>query len=227
MTIKVRWKPLLFLVLFSLVAYGGYRYWDKNIKIVPEVLLQRALERIEGVESYRYRVDLRLVAGGYDRYISAVNGVRAGRDAFFLEGTIEGTPIEAYHIDGTTYLRTGDQEKWMTIPGNEVFEQELFMVEIDPLASFKFSAVKEFSYRGTAKIDGQKLHILFVKPELDHPFMTKHWRDFEYLLYVKRNGELVRGEISAVLKAKPSDTMHLVVEIKDHNAKIELVPPVS
>lgn len=227
MTIKVRWKPLLFFVLLGLMAHGGYWYWDRNIKIVPEVLLERALERLARVESYRYAVDLRLLAGGYDRYISDVTGARVGRDSFFLEGTIQGTAIEAYHIDGTTYLKTGDQGKWMTIPDNEVFDQELFMVELDPLASFRFREIIEFSYRGTTKIDGQKLHILWVKPDLDHPFMEKHWRDFEYLLYVKRNGELVKGEIFAVLKAKPSDTMHLVVDIWDCNAEIELVPPVQ
>lgn len=227
MTIKLRWKPLLFLLLWALAAYGGYVYWEKNIKIVPEALLQRTLARLSGLQSYRYMVDLRLFAEGHERYISDVEGARAGQDSFFLRGTIEGTEIEAYHIDGTTYLKSGDQGKWMTISGNEVFDQELFMVEINPLASFNFTEVLEFSYRGTKKIDGQKLHILLVKPELNHPFMEKHWRDFEYTLYVKRNGELVRGEVSAVLKAKPSDTMHMVVEIRDYNAKIELTPPVQ
>lgn len=227
MTIKVRWKPLVIVLLFGIIAAGGYYYWDTYIKIVPETLLQRTLDKLAALRSYRYTVDLRLFAEGHERYISDIEGERAEDGSFYLKGVIEGTNIEAYHIDGTTYLKTGDQDKWMTIAGNEVFDQELFMVEINPLASFNFTEIGEFAYQGTRKIDEQKLHILSLRPKLNHPFMVKHWKDFEYVLYVKKNGELVRGEISAVLKSKPSDTMHMVVEIKDYNARIGLVPPVQ
>lgn len=226
MTIKVRWKPLVIFLLLCFVACGGYYYWDKYIKVVPEILLQRTLDKLTELKSYRYAVNLRLFAEGHERYISDIEGERAGDGSFYLKGVIEGTSIEAYHIDGTTYLKSGDQEKWMTIAGNEVFDQELFMVEINPLASFNFTEIDEFSYLGTRKLDEQKLHILSLRPKIDHPFMVKHWQDFEYTLYVKKNGDLVRGEITAVLKAKPSDTMHMVVDIKDYNARIELVPPV-
>lgn len=227
MTIKVRWKPLVIFLLFCLVAYGGYYYWDTYIKIVPETLLQRTLDKLAALKSYRYAVDLRLFAEGHERYISDIEGERAGDGSFYLKGVIQGTNIEAYHINGTTYLKSGDQDKWMTIAGNEVFDQELFMVEINPLASFHFTEIGEFSYHGKRKIDQQKLHILSLRPKLDHPFMVKHWQDFEYTLYVKKNGDLVKGVITAALKSKPSDTMHMVVEIRDYNARIELVPPVQ
>lgn len=226
MTISVRWKPLIFLIILVMIIYGGYYYWDNRIKIIPEELFERTLVKLSQLESYRYNVDLRLNTGGHERHISQVQGERAGAGAFHLIGIIEGTKIEAYHVGNNTYLKTGDGEKWMTIPGNEVFDQELFMIEIDPLAGFRFTQTGEFTYLGPVKLDKQKLYILNLQPEIDHPFMVKHWRDFDYTLYVKRSGDLVKAEITGVLKAKPSDTMTMVVEIWDYNARIQLEPPV-
>ncbi|NLL19760.1 MAG: hypothetical protein GX262_12165 [Clostridia bacterium] len=227
MTLSIRWKPLIFFVMLAMLAYGGYYYWDTRIKIIPEELFQKTLEKLSQLESFRYNVELRLNTGGHERNISQIQGERDGAGAFFLTGTIEGTKIEAYHVDNNTYLRTGDAEKWMTIPGNEVFDQELFMIEIDPLAGFRFTRADEFTYLGPVKLEDQKLYILNLQPEIDHPFMVKHWRDFDYTLYVKRNGDLVKAEVTGVLKAKPTDTMTMVVEFWDYNAKIKLEPPVQ
>ncbi|NLC76024.1 MAG: hypothetical protein GX750_00125 [Clostridia bacterium] len=227
MAITVRWKPLVLLLVVALLGYGGYYYWDTRIKIVPEELLQSTLEKLSQLHSYCYRVDLRLNAGGHERYISAVEGKRADAYSFYLQGTIEGTKIEAYHLGGNTYLRTGDAQKWMTIAGNEVFDKDLFMVEIDPLAGFRFKEIHEFAYLGPVKIEKQKLYILSLRPDVDHSFMNKHWRDFRYTLYVKRNGELVKAEVNGILKAKPTDSMTMVVELWSYNEPIKLEPPVQ
>lgn len=227
MTIFIRFKPFLIALSIILASYAGYFYWDTKVKIVPEELLVKTAEKLADLEDYRYKVELKLVSNGHERHISSIEGERKGTEGFHLKGVIEGTPIEAYHVENTTYLKAGEQGKWMTIPGNRVFEQDLFMVEIDPLASLKFVKIENLVYEGKVNFNGQKLHQLSFTPELDHPFMNKHWSDFQYTIWLKSNGELAKAEVRAILKAKPDDRFFMMVEITDYNAKIRLEPPVQ
>lgn len=227
MAITIRWKPLFITIIIGILTYGGYFYWQNYYKVIPEDLMARTMEQLGQLESYRYRIKLELMTEGYERYISQVEGIRTKEGDFHLQGTIEGTPIEAYHIGDITYLKTGEGEKWMTIPGNKVFTQDLFMVEINPLASFNFIQVNELSYLGRKEFEGRKLHVLRCKPELDHPFMVKYWHDFTYELMVRINGELIRTEVEAILQAKPNDSMTMVIELMDYNQSFHLTPPVQ
>ncbi len=227
MTIFVRLKPFLIAMSIILFSYGGYYYWNNYLKIVPEELLVKTVEKLATVENYRYKVELKLIANGHERNISSIEGERRGKEGFHLFGVIQGTPIDAYHIENTTYLKAGEKGKWMTIPGNQVFEQDLFMIEIDPLSSLKFTKIDNLVYTGKINYDGQKLHQLSFMSEPDHSFMNKHWFGFQYTLWLKTNGELVKGEIAANLKARPEDRFYMTVEITDYPAKIQLEPPVQ
>ncbi|MFA5535957.1 MAG: hypothetical protein WDA53_02175 [Bacillota bacterium] len=227
MTIFIRLKPFLAALVVLLVSYAGYYYWENYLKIIPEELLAKTTEKLTAVENYRYKVELKLIANGQERNISDVEGERKGEEGFHLSGVIQGTPIEAYHINNITYLKAGEKGKWMTIPGNRVFEQDLFMVEIDPLASLNFIKVDNLVYAGRVNYKGQKLHQLSFAPELEHPFMNKHWFGFQYTLWLKTNGELVKGEVAANLKARPEDRFYLTIEITDYHAKIQLEPPIQ
>lgn len=227
MTIFIRFKPFLIALSIILISYAGYYYWDTRIKIVPEELMAKTANRLSQLEEYRYRVELKLVSNGYERHISSVEGERKNADAFHLKGVIEGTPIEAFHLENVTYLKAGENGKWMTIPGNQVFEQELFMVEINPLASLKFINIEDLVYEGRASLNGKKLHQLSFTSELEHPFMNKHWFGFQYTVWLKPNGELVKGEVKANLRARPEDRFFMTVEITDYYPEIELKPPVE
>ena len=225
MTIAIRWRPFIIAFTILFLTYGGYFYWDNYIKIIPEELMGKTIQRLSGLEGYTYKMELKLISNGHERQISSIKGERKDVDNFHLIGVIEGTPVEAYHLENTTYLKAGEAGKWMVIEGNKVFDQDLFMVEIDPLASFNFIKVEDLIYQGRKEIDGQKAHQLTFTPQLEHPFMNKHWFNFQYTLWLRTNGELIKGEVKGNLKARPEDQLFLILEIIDYDPKINLRPP--
>ena len=228
MVIKLRWKPLLALLAFLVVSYGGYYYYETRIKVVPEELLSETLENLRNLKSYRYKVDLRLQRGEHERQISLIEGEKAGDGSFHIWGMIEGTQVDIYHLGRVTYMQMAPDGKWMIVPQNQVFDGDLFMTEINPQATFLFTGISKLEYFGRESVDGMKLHLLTCDPVIQNSFLEKHWEDFTYRLWVQRKGpHLARAEIQARLKANNSDLMRMLVEFKDFNQDIDLQPPVQ
>lgn len=222
-----RLKLILAPVLVIVLAVCGYYYYDSKIKIIPEELLQQALQNTIKADSYRYHVQLTMQVDDRSIQLSDLDGEKANARDFHLSGKMQEQPIEVYQINNVTYLKDGVDGKWMVIPDNSVFEDDYFMAEINPLASFNFTSLNQLEYRGLEKSGGKKYYVLSCAPEIKNDFLTRFWQDFEYKLYVeKRSKKLLKAEVEAVNKAKPADTLTMTVEIKDLNAHIKLTPPI-
>lgn len=214
-------------ILFILLAgIGGYYYYENYIKVIPEELIQKALDETLKVESYRYHVKIELNVDNTPVIISDLEGEKANDKDFHIFGTMQDQQVEVFQIANITYMKDSLTNKWVIIPENPVFETEYFMAEINPLASFVFTNLNDLQYLGREKIGGQKYYVMHCLPEVNNEFLNRYWQDFEYKLWIDSNKRIVRAEVKAVNKAKPSDTLTMVVDLKDFHAKIKLEPPV-
>jgi hypothetical protein len=223
-----RFKFVLPVIVLLLFVFGGYHYYNANLKIVPEKLLQEALTNTVGANSYRYHVKLQMQVDGRTVELSDLDGEKANGKDFHIVGTMQEQQIEVYQIGNVTYLKDGVSGKWVVVPENPVFETEYFMAEINPMSSFNFTGIKNLRYLGIEKHDRQKYYVLECTPGINNDFLTRFWQDFKYKLWIdKGSKKLVKAEVQANNKAKPSDSLSMLVELKDFNAKIKLIAPIK
>ena len=217
---------LLFLVVILVLAGGSYYYYDNYIKVVPEELIQEALENILGAESYRYHVRIEMNIDNTPVLISDLEGEKANAKDFHIFGTMQDQQVEVFQIGSTTYMKDSISGKWMVIPENPVFETEYFMAEINPLSSFVFTSLIDLQYLGREKIGKEKFFVMVCKPEVNNEFLMRFWKEFEYKFWIDGSKKIVRAEMQAVNKAKPTDSLHMTVDLKDFNANIKLETPI-
>ncbi len=114
----------------------------------------------------------------------------------------------------------------MKTPGNNPFEQTLFLAEINPLASFDFSSYQELQYLGKEKLDGQKMHLLTYKPELKEQLLTLYFKDFQYKIWVDgRSQEIRQALIEGASKVAPQGALQMEVKLWDYNKPLKISPP--
>lgn len=224
-----RWKwIILAVVILVILGCGGYYYYQTQLKIVPQDLLQEALEKTLGAKSYRYHVKLTMHVDNRPLPLSDIQGEKANERDFHIKGTMQEQEIEVFQIDNTTYLKDAVSGKWMVIPENSVFETEYFLAEINPLASFNFTRLDNLQYLGVEKIQGKKYYVLECTPAVNNEFLSRFWQDFHYKLWVEKGSrKLMRAEVRAVNKAKPTDSLTMQVELKDFDAPIKLTAPIN
>lgn len=223
-----RLKVVLGVLLIILVLAGsGYYYYDNYLKVIPEELIQEALEKTLRAQSYRYHIRIEMNIDNTPVLISDLEGEKANTTDFHIFGIMQDQQVEVFQINNTTYMKDSISGRWMVIPENPVFETEYFMAEINPLSSFVFTNLVDLEYLGKEKIGDEKFFVMACKPEVNNEFLTRFWENFEYKIWIDRSKKLVRAEVKAVNKAKPTDSLSMVVDLKDFNAKINLEAPIS
>ncbi len=226
--LKRLWLILGGVLLVAAVVSGGYLYYIKEVRVIPEELVASSLENTLAVGNYRYQVSASLELDGTDkRALSDINGEKQ-KNNFHIKGTMLGQQVEVYQVDDITYSLNPKTQQWMVTPGSELFQPELFMTEINPMSNFRFTQVNNIQYQGVEKNNHQKLHIITCNPVVNNGFLEKYWQDFSYRLWIDRHSErVVKAQISAVSLRDPKDTMRIEVDLKDFNKKFTIKPPES
>lgn len=223
-----RWKWILALVAVLILGCGGYYYYETQLKIIPEELIEEALAKTLGTKSYRYHVELTMYVDNRPLELSRIQGEKANDKDFHIKGTMQEQEVEVYQLDNNTYLKDAVSGKWLVIPENSVFETEYFLAEINPLSSFNFTHLENLQYLGVEKIDGKKYYVFTCTPGVNNEFLNRYWQDFQYKLWVEKNSRKLTGaEVKATNKAKPTDSLTMLVKLWDFDAPIELSAPVD
>lgn len=224
-----RYRRLIAVALAVVIAaWFGYGYYQENIKLVPEELLDEALRNTLAAGTYRYNIGVRLTVDGREEKLSQVTGERDAQGNFHIQGDMTGQPTEAYQIQDTTYLKDPVTSKWMVIPGNNLFQQELFMAEINPVAMLNIAQPQDLAYLGRQEGKSGQVYVLKLRPRVvENRFLNMYAQDFTYLLHVSRGDRYVsRAEVEATSKANSSARIFFTVDFFDYNARIAIEPPV-
>lgn len=226
MVVKLRWLWVVIPLLLILLAAGGYYYYIEEIRVIPEELVRESLENSLYATSYRYKAVVTLKLDGQEeRQLSDVAGEKSGRN-FHFKGKMLGQKVEVYQVDDSTYSLDPKTGRWMITPGNELFQPEIFMMEINPMSNFRFTEINNIEYHGLEKVGRKKYYMVSCEPVVKNNFIEKYWQDFHYRLWVdKRSRRIVRAEIYAKSIKDPQDSINISVELSDFNKRITIKPP--
>lgn len=204
----------------------GYILTPGKPNIPPQKAIEQALQDTSRVESYEYTIRMTTLIDGKEQLSSSVKGERQNRNRIHIKGQMFESEVDFYQIDSTTYTKDQLTGEWVKITDNQLNQQEIFMGELNPLASFSYKELYEATFAGVEKVDGKKFWVYTAKPNIDNPYMEILWRDFNYKFWVESRSLLIyKAEVTAVSKNNPADKMSLLVQFSNYNGNIEITPP--
>lgn len=224
--------PVLALVLIlMLVFWGAGRLMSRGAgKLVPpQQMLKTGLEKTVASGSFRYQAETRLTSEGKANldFFSKVEGERVAPDKVQMKGVMMNTPIEFIQVGDSSYFKDQPTGRWFTLPGNKLADSELFYAELNPLAYFNFKDVPELKYKGEEKINGEKLLLLEMRPNLMDPFLELRLTDYAYKVWLSpEDYRLRQATLLAKDKHSPKSGIEINLRFWDYDKNITINPPV-
>lgn len=221
----MRKKRGLLLVLLLILAIGaaliGARLFSSPPPEPAEV--ESLLNALSGRGSYCFASQCYVTTEGEQREYFLLSGEKSGADSHF-RGNILGTEIELYLVEDVLYQRNGDG-KWRVNQAPDVQQALTLFAELDPASAFSHTALGELEYLGQDDSQGGKKHVLSCTPTASG-WVGDYFTDIRYTLWVSCRGrELLRAELSGVLKDDPDTQLSLGLEISGLGEELVITPP--
>lgn len=221
---KFNWKTVVVIILVSILSMAGKVYYEWVNRVIPEELLPQAIERTTSVNSYRYHVGLKLTVNGDDRLLSKVKGERQNGQ-FHLQGEIAGQEVDVIYVNNKVYMKDAVSGRWMVNHGGDIFQQDLFMIEVNPVASLEYEALNNINYLGIekGKVDA---YVMEYTPVVVNQMLATYWRNFKYKVWIeKRFKRIFKLEVFADHKDIPQNGLHMQLILYDFNKKLNIQAP--
>lgn len=222
----------LALVLFLfLVIKGAGILMSRGVgkMMPPQQMLAAGIENTRVSASFRYQTETRLTAEGNAdiNFSSKVEGERVAPDKVRMTGVIMNTPIEFIQAGEIAYFKDQQTGQWISMPGSRVTETEFFYAELNPLAYFNFKDVPDLKYKGLDKVNGEKLILLEMRPNLMDPFLELRLSDYYYKVWLSPDDYRLRQvAIQARDKQNPAGGIEINLRLWDYDKNITINPPV-
>lgn len=192
----------------------------------PPNVIGQALKTTAQARSYRYTIRMSTLIDGKEQPVSDINGEKQNQKSIHFKGQMLESEVDFYQIDSTTYSKDQLTGEWMKNTDNQINQQEIFMFELNPLASFTYKELIEANYRGLEKLNGKRVWVYTASPVINNPYMEILWKDFGYKFWLQPRSLLIsKAQVTATSKNNPADKLTLLVEFKDFNSDIEIKPP--
>jgi len=215
MTIALAVLALLFL------AYLGLRSHAQNVTVERENLLGEAIEKTKASNSYRYRIDSRLIGEDGTNYVSRVTGEQAG-DRVHVKGTLLNSAFELVQVGDESYLKDQVTGGWISFKGNRLAQTELFVNEVTPLAILDFKDIPEMNYKGREK----KNIILEIRPVVHNPYLETLFTDHRYRIAVNpKDKRISKVHMEAVSRENEKQKLVIDIEFWDFDKDIIIEAP--
>jgi len=221
---RFNWKTVVAIILASILGVSGKVYYEWVTLVIPEDLLPQAIERTISVDSYRYQVALQLKLNGENRLLSHVRGERRS-DQFHLQGEIAGQEVDVIYVNNRVYLKDAVSGRWMVNHGGNIFQQDLFMIEVNPIASLKYESLDNIVYFGIerGRIDA---HVIEYTPVVTNQMLTTYWQNFRYTVWIDTNSKMIfKVEIFADHRDASHNGLHMQLLLYDFNERFDIQAP--
>ena len=219
------WRTPVAIILISILALAGKAYHEWVNLVIPEELLPQAIERTISVDSYRYQVALQLRINGENRLLSHVRGERQ-HNQFHLQGEIAGQEVDVIYVNNRIYLKDAISGRWIVNHGGNIFQQDLFMIEVNPIASLKYESLSNINYLGIerGRIDA---YVIEYTPVVTNQMLTTYWQDFRYTVWIDRRSNMIfKLEIFADHRDASHNGLHMQLLLYDFNERFDIQAPV-
>lgn len=222
--IKFNWKIIIIILITIFLSSGVFCYYLWTTRVIPEELLPEAINKTTSVNAYRYEVALKLDLNGEDRVLSHVKGERNGEE-FHLKGVIAAQDVEVYYVDNTVYMKDSTSDRWMTNYAGEIFQQDLFMVEINPIDSLNYKSLDNIVYLGTEK-KNSPAYVMEYNPIVKNEMLNTYWRDFKYRVWINKSFKRInKVEVFADHRDNPQNGLHMQLVLYDMQKQIKIEAP--
>lgn len=221
---KFNWKTVLVIILIFILAAAGKVYYEWINRVIPEELLPLAIERTISVKSYGYHVGLKLKVNGNDRLLSKVKGERQSNQ-FHLQGEIAGQEVDVIYVNNKVYMKDPVSGRWMINHGGDIFQQDLFMIEVNPIASLEYEALNNINYLGIekGKIDA---YVMEYNPVVANQMLVTYWQNFKYKVWIERRSKRIfKVEVFAEHRDAPHNGLHMQLILYDFNKNFNIQAP--
>ena len=223
---KLNLKIALVVLALVLVGTWGYKFYVQEVKVNPEELLVKALDTTHALKSYRFYLEAFLETEGGHIEISKVHGEWTSPGDLHLWGKMTGQEVDIYQVKDTTYFKDPLSQRWMVTPGNNPLQQDIFLVEVNPLSILKITQVKELQYKGRQKNMSGRPYLLALRPEINNALLNAYWHNFFCNLWIDRRDLYIRqAELVAEHRQKAGDSLVIRLQLYDFNKRINIEPP--
>ena len=222
-----RYMLLLILLLISSLLISALLFTLTHRSKPDALLLTRALDSCLNAESYSYRCRSSLLLGeaGTERVFSVFSGEKAG-ESRHVWGSILGTTVNLYFVDGVLYQQNPLDGSWTSLSGSGLLQATLLLGEIDPTANFTFAEMGEAEYLGKEEIEGRSAHHFVFTPQLQSEWIRRYFTDISYRMWVDvKSEQLVKAEISATSIEDPTSHLHIENYFADYGSTFIIEAP--
>lgn len=212
---------VIVLLALLVLAYLGLQSRAQDVNLEREDLLGQAIENTKASESYRYRIDSRLVSDDGTNYMSRMTGEQAG-DRVHVKGTLLNSAFELVQVGDESYLKDQITGSWINFKGNRLAQTELFANEITPLAVLSFKDVPEMHYKGR---EG-KFVILEVIPVVQNPYLETLFTDHRYRIAVDpKEKRISKVYLEAISRENEKQKLQIDISFWDYDQEILIDAP--
>jgi len=222
----------LALILFLfLVIKGVGVFMPRGIgkMMPPQQMLATGIEKTRSSASFRYQTETRLITAGNagNDFFSKVEGERVAPDKVHMTGVMMNTPIEFVQVGASAYVKDQQTGQWLSLPGNKLSDSELFYAELNPLAYFNFKDIPNLKYIGLEKVNGEKLILLEMRPNLMDPFLELRLSDYFFKVWLSpEDYRLRQATLQARDKQNPAGGIEITLRFWDYDKNITIDPPI-
>lgn len=205
----------------------NYYLFPGKPDIPPRDAINQALSNTARTQSYEYNILMSTLIDGKEELTSNVRGEKESPNRIHIKGHVTEAEVDFYLYDKTTYTKDQLTGEWIKFTDNQINQQEIFMGELNPLASFAYKELNDAKYIGREKMDDQKYLVYTANPVIDNKYMELTWQNFQYKVWVEPRGlRIYKAQVTAVNKTDPADKMTLLVEFRNYNGNFKIKPPI-
>lgn len=214
---------LVSVVICILLVIGGIFSFLRQPD--PQKLVMKGLDNLNKAESFSYSLTQQQTVDGQERLLTKITGIKSGENVH-IQGQLAGTEVEMIKVGETLYNKDPFSKEWIEFSDVTV-AQEVFLVELDPLATLQIKEMGEVMLRGQEEINGKKAWACTLKPSVQNQMMERFWSDFEYTIYISKSSKNVaKAEVKA-LNTETKEPMTIILEFNDFGRKISIQPPTA
>ena len=130
-------------------------------------------------------------------------------------------------VGASAYVKDQQTGQWLSLPGNKLSDSELFYAELNPLAYFNFKDIPNLKYIGLEKVNGEKLILLEMRPNLMDPFLELRLSDYFFKVWLSpEDYRLRQATLQARDKQNPAGGIEITLRFWDYDKNITIDPPI-
>ncbi|MGE4272946.1 MAG: hypothetical protein AB7E31_08760 [Desulfitobacterium sp.] len=217
-------RGILLLILISTVFIGGIvgkLLWKPD----PIELLTHGLEELTQATSFRYAMIQHQMVEGKDRILNEIVGEKDGENTR-ISGEIVGTDVEMILTVEGLYMKDPFSKRWIRYPSVPA-AHEVFLAELNPLASLQFKEYGEVVLQGQEKLDDLKTWVIKFNPTIQNQAMESGWTEFSYIVFIGKRDQLIHRVVIEAKSKTDSQMMSLTMDFKDYGERIDISVPIQ